>query len=86
MVGRTSSERTGYATQKPEALLKRLITSCTRQGDICADFFSGSRVTAVAAKALDRRAVLYDIGETAITIQRKRLAENNTGFIYFEEV
>ena len=86
MVGRTSSERTGYATQKPEALLKRLIISCTRPGDICADFFSGSGVTAAAANALDRRAVLCDIGETAIEIQLKRLVENNTGFIYFEEV
>ena len=38
MVGRTSSERTGYVTQKPEALLARIIESCSRPGDICADF------------------------------------------------
>lgn len=42
MVGRTSAERTGYATQKPEQLLSRMIESCTREGDICADFFCGS--------------------------------------------
>ena len=86
MVGRTSSERTGYATQKPEALLKRLITSCTRPGDICADFFGGSGVTAAAANALDRKSILCDIGETAIGFQRKRLEENKTGYSYLEEV
>ncbi|MBR6503445.1 MAG: site-specific DNA-methyltransferase, partial [Firmicutes bacterium] len=42
MVGRTSSERTGYATQKPEALLKRILDSVTREGDLCADFYCGS--------------------------------------------
>ena len=38
MVGRTSAERTGYATQKPEALLTRILESCTREGDIVCDF------------------------------------------------
>ena len=42
MVGRTSSERTGYATQKPEALLRQILDSCTEEGDLCADFFCGS--------------------------------------------
>ena len=39
MVGRTSAERTGYATQKPEALLERIVEAGSREGDICADFF-----------------------------------------------
>ena len=38
MVGRTSAERTGYATQKPEKLIERILESCTREGDLCADF------------------------------------------------
>ena len=85
MVGRTSSERTGYATQKPEALLKRLIESCSRPGDICADFFGGSGVMAVSAKALDRRFILCDIGKTAAVFQRKRLMEKGIGYLYLEE-
>ncbi|MDD2216499.1 MAG: site-specific DNA-methyltransferase, partial [Eubacteriales bacterium] len=42
MVGRTSAERTGYVTQKPEALIERILESCTGEGDLCADFFGGS--------------------------------------------
>ena len=41
MVGRTSRERTGYATQKPEHLIARMIECCTKEGDLCADFFCG---------------------------------------------
>ena len=39
MVGRTSAERTGYATQKPEKLLERIVEACSDPGDLCADFF-----------------------------------------------
>ncbi|MBR6444238.1 MAG: site-specific DNA-methyltransferase [Firmicutes bacterium] len=85
MVGRTSSERTGYATQKPEALLKRLIKSCTKPGDLCADFFGGSGVMAAAAADLDRKSILCDIGKTAAAFQRKRLKENGISYTYMEE-
>ena len=44
MVGRTSHERTGYATQKPEKLLERIVEACSDEGDLCADFFAGSQI------------------------------------------
>ena len=57
MVGRTSAERTGYATQKPEQLINRIIEAFTDEGDIVADFFCGSGTVGAAASKLDRRFV-----------------------------
>ena len=74
MVGRTSSERTGYATQKPEKLLEILITSCCPEGGLCADFFCGSGSLGAAAKKLGRDYVLCDSSPLAIEIAKKRLA------------
>ncbi|MEG2199627.1 MAG: site-specific DNA-methyltransferase, partial [Anaerovorax sp.] len=54
MVGRTSAERTGYATQKPESLIERILTSCTKEGDVCADFFAGSGTMAAVAQKMNR--------------------------------
>lgn len=80
MVGRTSSERTGYATQKPEALLMRIMESCSRPGDICADFFGGSGTTAAAAAGMGRRFISCDGGELAIGMSVRRLTEKNVSF------
>ena len=60
MVGRTSGERTGYATQKPENLIRRLLESCSRPGDICADFFGGSGVLAKVAADMKRDFISCD--------------------------
>lgn len=73
MVGRTASERTGYATQKPEALLSRIIQSCSRPGDICADFFSGSSTLGVCAAKAGRRFICCDSGDLAVEMSVKRL-------------
>ena len=73
MVGRTSAERTGYATQKPEKLLEILIRSCCPEGGLCADFFCGSGSLGTAAKKLGRSYVLCDNSELAIEISKKRL-------------
>jgi len=80
MVGRSSSERTGYATQKPEALLNILLESFTNPGDLCADFFAGSGTLAVCAAALDRRFLCCDKGFQAFEILTKRLAERGIPF------
>lgn len=74
MVGRTSAERTGYATQKPEALLKILVESFTSPGDLCADFFGGSGTLAASAHSLGRRFISCDRGAQAIENSMKRLA------------
>lgn len=67
-------ERTGYPTQKPLALLDRILKSATEPGDLVLDPFCGSGSTVVQAVALGRRAVGIDIGELAIRVSTDRLA------------
>ena len=66
-------ERSGYDTQKPLALLDRIIETATNSGDLVADLFCGSGTTAVAAERLDRRWIACDLGRFAIHTTRKRL-------------
>ncbi len=73
MVGRSSAERTGYATQKPEALLELLIRSCCPEGGLVADFFAGSGTSGVAAAKNGRDFILCDEQEEAVNIIKKRL-------------
>ncbi|MGN0659285.1 MAG: DNA methyltransferase [Emergencia sp.] len=74
MVGRTSAERTGYATQKPEQLIERILASCTREGDLCADFFCGSGTLPAVAGAMGRRFIACDSGSLAVESTLSRLA------------
>jgi DNA modification methylase len=67
-------ERVGYPTQKPEALLRRVIEATTQPGDLVADFFAGSGTTLVAAEKLGRRWLGCDVGAAAIHAAKKRLA------------
>jgi site-specific DNA-methyltransferase (adenine-specific) len=71
----TSSERTGYPTQKPIELLKRIILTSSNEGDIVADFYMGSGTTAVVCKMLNRPFIGCDISPNAITISKKRIGE-----------
>jgi site-specific DNA-methyltransferase (adenine-specific) len=80
MVGRTSSERTGYATQKPEALIKRMIECCTEEGDLVADFFCGSGTTGAAAAKLGRRFIMVDKGGLAVETAMARLMRDEISF------
>jgi len=73
MVGRTSAERTGYATQKPEALLERIIAAGSREGNIVADFFCGSGTLGAAAGKLGRQWICCDEGKLAVSASMKRL-------------
>ncbi|WP_353070501.1 site-specific DNA-methyltransferase (plasmid) [Tunturibacter empetritectus] len=66
-------EDTQYATQKPENLLKRIITASSNEGDLIADFFSGSGTTAAVAEKLGRKWIATDLGKFAIHTTRKRL-------------
>lgn len=68
-----SVERAGYETQKPEALLERIITASSDVGDIVADVFCGSGTTPVVAERLGRRWIACDLGRFAIHTTRKRL-------------
>lgn len=80
MVGRTSGERTGYATQKPELLLEQILESCTREGDLCADFFCGSGTLAAVAARKNRNFITCDSGRLAISHTYSRLMENGAAF------
>ena len=73
MVGRTSNERTGYSSQKPEALLNILIESCCPEGGLCADFFAGSGTLGASAAMSGRRFLLCDSNHEAVEICRDRL-------------
>jgi hypothetical protein len=86
MVGRTSAERTGYVTQKPEALIERILESCTREGDLCADFFGGSGTMAAAANKMGRKWISCDIGRLATINTHKRLVQNGAEYTLYEEV
>jgi DNA modification methylase len=66
-------ERTGYPTQKPEALLERIIKASSNEGDLVLDCFCGSGTTAAVAEKLGRRWITCDLGRFAIHTARKRL-------------
>jgi DNA modification methylase len=68
-----SNERLGYPTQKPEALLERVIRTSSNEGDLVADFFIGSGTTASVAEKLGRKWIATDLGKFAIHTTRKRL-------------
>lgn len=67
------AQSTGYPTQKPEKLLERIITACSRPGDLVLDCFCGSGTTAAVAEKLGRRWIAGDLGRFAIHTTRKRL-------------
>ncbi|HET7314812.1 DNA methyltransferase, partial [Salinisphaera sp.] len=66
-------EDEGYATQKPESLLSRIILSSSDEGDLVADFFVGSGTTAAVAEKLGRKWIATDLGKFGIHTTRKRL-------------
>jgi len=68
-----SSELTGYATQKPEALLERIIHTSSNEGSLVADFFCGSGTSPAVAEKLGRRWISCDLGRWAIHTTRKRI-------------
>jgi len=79
----TSRERLDYPTQKPEALLERIIRASTNEGALIADFNGGSGTTAAVAEKLGRRWITTDLGKPACMIMRKRLIDQEAKpFLY----
>ena len=68
-----SKENTGFLTQKPEALLDRIIKSATEEGDLVGDFFAGSGTTAVVAEKLSRKWIICDQSQSSIEVITQRL-------------
>jgi site-specific DNA-methyltransferase (adenine-specific) len=74
IVPTASRERTGYPTQKPLGILRRIVAASSRPGDLVVDWCAGSGTTGVAAAELGRRFLLVDDQAAAIEVMRKRLA------------
>ncbi|MGA2222876.1 MAG: DNA methyltransferase [Syntrophobacteraceae bacterium] len=70
-----ATERLHYDTQKPETLLERIIRASSNEGDLVADFFTGSGTTGAVAERLGRRWIMADLGRFAIHTSRKRLID-----------
>jgi len=84
-------KRTGYPTEKPVALLERIIKASSNEGDLIADFFCGSGTTAAVAEKLGRKWITTDLGRFSVHTTRKRmigiqreLQENGKDFRAFE--
>jgi site-specific DNA-methyltransferase (adenine-specific) len=74
IVSPTGKEKTGYPTQKPLGVLRRIITASSRPGDLVLDFFAGSGTTGAAAAALGRDFLLVDNNEAALIAMARRFA------------
>ena len=75
IVSPTGREKTGYATQKPVGILRRIIAASSAPGDWVLDPFAGSGTTGEAARALGRRFVLIDANPDAVDVMRERLGD-----------
>lgn len=83
-LGKVHNQDVGYTTQKPEALLERIIKASSNEGMLVADFFGGSGVTATVANRLGRRFIHCDIGINSIETTRDRLRKAGAEFEVLE--
>jgi DNA modification methylase len=81
VVARLHSERTGFPTQKPEGLLKRILLASSNPGDLVADFFAGSGTMAVVADRLGRDFIVSDITWRAFHTMHARFSSATTGTV-----
>ena len=73
IVPTAGSEKTGYPTQKPEGVLRRVLQPSSRKGDWVLDFFAGSGTTGAVAASMGRRFVIVDESTDAVEVMRRRL-------------
>lgn len=78
IVSPTGYEKTGYPTQKPLGILRRIVTASSNPGDLVLDFYAGSGTTGMAALELGRRFVLVDEHAEAIAVMRDRFAQHES--------
>ena len=81
IVSPTGKEKSGYPTQKPLGILRRIIQASSKPGDTVLDFFAGSGTTGVAANQLERNFILIDQNPEAIEVIKKRLAEISCDYL-----
>jgi site-specific DNA-methyltransferase (adenine-specific) len=76
IVATNGREKTGYPTQKPEGIVRRMVQASSRPGDWCLDFFAGSGTLGAVASKLGRRYVLIDSNPEAVRVMRARLGHS----------
>jgi site-specific DNA-methyltransferase (adenine-specific) len=81
IVSPTGNEKTGYPTQKPEGILRRIVQASSNPGDTVLDFFAGSGTTGAVANALGRNYILVDSNPEALEVMRARLTSAETTFL-----
>ena len=81
IVSPTGKEKTGYPTQKPLGIIRRIILASSNPGDLVLDFFAGSGTTGAAAHELGRRFILVDSNPEAFEVMKKRLAGKDVRFV-----
>lgn len=81
-----AKERAGYETQKPEALLDRIIRASSNESDLVADFFAGSGTTGAVAEKLGRRWIMCELGKVGIQVTRARMVEQTAKPFLIENI
>jgi site-specific DNA-methyltransferase (adenine-specific) len=81
IVSPTGKEKTGYPTQKPVGILRRIIQASSKPGDVVLDFFAGSGTTGFVAQELGRRFILVDQNPESIEIIKNRLPSGSFQFV-----
>lgn len=81
IVSPTGKEKTGYPTQKPLGILRRVLTASSNPGDLVLDFFAGSGTTGAAALELGRRFLLVDSNKEAIDVMKARFKGQDVEFV-----
>ncbi|HTZ85355.1 MAG TPA: site-specific DNA-methyltransferase, partial [Solirubrobacteraceae bacterium] len=86
IVPTNGAEKTGYPTQKPEGIVRRMVQASTRPGDWCLDFFAGSGTLGAVAAGLGRRYVLIDSNPEAVRVMRERLQGQSSSLLAGEPI
>jgi len=81
IVSPTGTEKTGYPTQKPLGILRRIIQASSKEGEVILDFFAGSGTSGAAALELNRRFILIDQNPEAIEVMKERFANHEVSFV-----
>jgi site-specific DNA-methyltransferase (adenine-specific) len=81
IVSPTGKEKTGYPTQKPLGIMRRIIQASSNPGDLVFDFFAGSGTTGIAALELGRRFLLIDDNDEAIEVMKERFSGEDVEFL-----
>ena len=81
IVATNGKEKTGYATQKPEGILRRILSASSQEDDWVLDFFAGSGTTGAVAQQTNRRFVLIDDNDEAISVMARRLGSSGVRYL-----